>query len=80
MSLAFEPIELSTISLDYEFVDFYSPGALGLHRAPGDAAAGPWNLFYQQSVKTNWDLGMVYAGMETGEFWGYFNGADDTVA
>jgi hypothetical protein len=75
MSLAFKPIEMSTISLDHQFVDLYDPGALDLHKTRGDVAGPAWQMFYHQSVVTDWELGMVYAAMETGEFWGYFNGA-----
>jgi hypothetical protein len=80
MSLAFKPIEMSLATLDHEFVDLYADGALGLHKAPGDTAAPAWQMFYHQSVVTNFQLGMVYAGMETGEFWGYFNGASYTAS
>ena len=75
MSLAFKPIEMSLATLDHEFVDLYADGALGLHKEAGDAAGPAWQMFYHQSVVTDWQLGMVYAGMENGEFWGYFNGA-----
>lgn len=75
MSLAFKPIEMSLATLDHEFVDLYADGALGLHKEAGDAAGPAWQMFYHQSVVTDWQLFMVSAGMENGEFWGYFNGA-----
>lgn len=67
MRLPFYPIDSSFAQTDSGFLNLTMPESVAFR------AAGKDQMLFTQMISTGQKLDMIYAGMETGEFFGYFS-------